>query len=115
MSSYTRFYKHPTIQEWAESSLSPTELNDFQNAFQENSELWAQYTQSGLISVEPIYETVTDSILENSINVQVGEKVVLSPGTSAADLHIAESYQYWLNRFNTAVGPDPVEFVVNNT
>ena len=113
MSSYVRFYRQPTIQEWAQSVLSPTELDDFQTAFQENSLLWEQYKQSGLITVEPIYENLVDSILETSIEVQVGEKVVSSDGTSVAQIQMTERYQYWLDRFTQDNGPDPVQFVAN--
>jgi hypothetical protein len=113
MSRYVRFYKEPTIDEWAKASLSPSELIDFQNSFEENHQIWRQYTDNGLISVEPIYETFLHPILGEYIEVLVGEQVIIAPETSVSSLHIAERYQYWLNRYTQDTGSDFVQFVAN--
>jgi hypothetical protein len=113
MSSYVRFFRQPTIVEWAQSSLNADELADFNTALQENNAQWNQYTVNGLITTEPIYETINDPELGEPIQVQVGDKVVLAPTTSVSELHMTDRYQYWLDRFTEINGPDPVQFVAN--
>ena len=113
MSSYVRFYREPTIEQWATSSLNADELADFRAAYEQNNNQWKQYADAGLITIEPIYSTVPDTVLGESVQVQVGNKVVLAPGTSISDLHMTERYRYWLDLFTESNGPDPVQFVAN--
>jgi hypothetical protein len=112
MSSYVRFYIEPTIQRWAKS-LSAEEYADFESAWDENNRQWAQYEADGLIEIVPIYETIYNPLLSSEITVKTGDKTVLMPGTSIADLHVTERYQYWQNRFVIANGPEPVQFIAN--
>ena len=113
MSSYTRFYRQPTIEQWAQNSLTPSELVDFNAALQDNNSKWNQYVVDGLITIEPIYETVNNQELGEPVQVRVGDKVVLAPTTSVSDLTMADNYRYWLDRFYEENGPDPVQFVAN--
>jgi hypothetical protein len=113
MSSYVRLYRQPTIDQWAQSSLTADELANFNAALQENNSKWSQYVVNGLITIEPIYETVNDQELGEPLQVQVGDKVVLAPTTSVSDLTMADSYKFWLDRFYQENGPDPVQFVAN--
>ena len=113
MNAYVRFYRQLSIEDWAKMVLSPEELIDFQTSLEENQQLWQQYKDTGLITVEPIYETFSISALSDSVQLQVGEKVVLSPTTSTSNLVIADRYRYWLDRFYEENGPDPVQFVAN--
>lgn len=113
MSSYVRYYREPTIEQWAQNSLTAEELVDFNTALQENNSLWNQYITNGLISIEPIYDTVNDQELNEPLQVKIGEKVVLGPTTSISNLHMADRYRYWLDRFYEENGPDPVQFVAN--
>jgi hypothetical protein len=113
MSSYVRYYIEPTIQQWAKTSLTAEEFEDFENAMKENEQLWDQYITDGLIQIVPIYDTVYDPILSSEITIEAGDKTILMPGTSIEDLHTAERYKYWQNRFVEENGSEHVQFVAN--
>jgi hypothetical protein len=113
MSSYVRYYRQPTIQQWAQNSLNENELVNFLAAIEENNNLWNQYKVNGYISIEPIYENVTMSISTEPVQIQIGEKVILNTNISESDLKMADSYKPWLDRFYQENGADPVQFVAN--
>ena len=107
MSKYIRYYNEVSAQEWAEQNLTQEELVQFNLAFEENNKLWASYASNGLISVVPITEQVNIPELNQNIDIQIGEQIVLSQGTTRDQLELAPAWKYWLDRYAQAV-PDAV-------
>jgi hypothetical protein len=100
-----KLFKHPTIEEWAFASLAEEEYLDFMTAFDTNTKLWLNYEATGLIKEKiDLTETVYSNILQENIDIIVGEKIVLSEGATINDLHIFPRLGYWLNRYYESTG-----------
>jgi hypothetical protein len=99
MSAYVRYFDIAQIQiEWLNNNLSAEELLDYNAALDKNSQIWGSYESQGLITLEPIYETVYIPEINENIDVKIGEKLVLSPGVSPSQLQMHPDYAEWLNR-----------------
>jgi hypothetical protein len=103
MSKYIRYYNNNNPDEWATQNLTPEELAQFQQAEAENNALWQTYTDQGLISVHPIYESVYVPEIGQTVQVQTGEEVRLAPGVVPEDIPMAASWEYWLSMYPDAV------------
>ena len=110
MSQYVRYYNEITPDAWAAQTLNSDELAQFQAARTENTSLWLNYATQGLISVVPIMQDVYVSELDQTIQVQVGDRVVLAAGVTPANLLLALSWGEWLARYTSEVNPTPVIF-----
>jgi hypothetical protein len=110
MSQYVKYYNEITPVKWAVQTLNSDELAQFQAAQTENNSLWTNYATQGLISTVPIMQDVYVSELDQTIQVQVGERVVLAAGVTPADLLLAPAWAVWLERYTSEVNPTPVIF-----
>ena len=110
MADYVRYYDKITPDTWAAETLNSDELFQFQEAQTENDNLWTNYETQGLVSKVAIMQDVYVSELDQSVQVQVGERVVLASGTTPADLLLAVSWAPWLERYTTEVNHTPVIF-----
>jgi len=83
--------------EWINNNLSPQDQSSFLAAFQQNSLLWESYLTQGLITAEPIYETVYVPELTETVTTQIGEKLVLAAGVSPSQLQMDPDYAHWIS------------------
>jgi hypothetical protein len=112
MQAYIKYYKDNDINSWANATLTPEELTQFQTAIIHNNNLWQSYISQGLYTKQDVYETVHSTVLESDIEIIVGEKLIMTPGVTFDSLTLDDSYVYWLNRYNTETGGDTLVPVV---
>ena len=97
--------QHPTINAWAFASLTDEEYLDFVHAFETNTKLWLDYQAAGLIKERiDITESFYSNILQEHIDVIVGEKIILSEGVTVNDLHVYPRFGYWLEEYYKSIG-----------
>lgn len=111
MPSYVRYNnKKELMDEWVENTLTQEEQNQFFSSRDENSQLWMQYFNSGLISIEPIEEYIFIEELNDYVYVQIGEKIILAEGVTPAQLLVTQSWSNWITRYTQEVGEELVIF-----
>ena len=109
MPVYIRYFNYSQKElqdQWIQNNLTSEEKISYQNALQENNQLWASYKSRGLTTLEKIYTTVYVPEVDANIEVLTGEKLFLSAGVSPNQLQIHPNYAQWLsqlplNIFNT--------------
>lgn len=103
MTTYIRYNNTPTIEEWANRTLTPEDLAQFEMALAENNSLWESYFNQGMISASDVFETVFSNVYNTNVEVRIAHKIVVSD-TQQNNVVIAPSYVHWLDRFNAEVG-----------
>jgi len=106
MQTFERLYNINAIENWAQNTLSKEELALFFDAYNKNGEIWALYRAQGKISTTPVFETLYSTVLNSTVEVQVGEKIVLAENVSLTDLDMHEDFKYWYNRYTLECGPE---------
>ena len=89
-------------REWAESTLTGHELENFYEAEQRNLALTKHYIDTGLMQQESVTETVYVSSIGASITVPVGQKTILAPGVTILDIPIDPEFGAWHARYTGA-------------
>jgi LPS sulfotransferase NodH len=92
------------MEDWAKQTLNAEELSQCLSSIEDNNNLWKSYHDQGLYTTHQKYEQVYIAELESTVNVLVGEEIVLSPGTSLHGLAQDPEYINWANRFKSETG-----------
>ena len=108
MTTIVKYYAAETLVDWANRTLSESELLEFNTAFTLNHTQWAEYMSQNLASVEPIYQDVYISELNETVSVQVGERTRLAPGVTIEDIALEETWRPWLDRYISEVNAPEV-------
>jgi len=106
-----KFFRQPSINEWAKTNLIPEEFVDFTNAYTANIELWSHFKDLGLFQTTVLTETAFSGVLQENIEIAIGDRTVLSEGTSMSDLYMLPRMSYWLGRYYQEVGSENVEII----
>jgi hypothetical protein len=106
-----KIFKRPLLNDWAKTNLTPEEFVDFTNASTANSDLWSHFKEIGLFQNITLTETGFSNILQEHIEIPIGEKCVLSEGTALNELYVFPRMSYWLERYYQAVGSENVEII----
>jgi hypothetical protein len=106
-----RIFKRPLITDWAKTNLTPEEFVDFTNASNANNDLWDHFQEIGLFQSITLTETRFSNILQEHIEIPIGEKSVLSEGTALNELYMFPRMSYWLGRYYQEVGAENVEII----
>jgi hypothetical protein len=91
---------------WAENALTEAELNDFKRVMIELNQMFYTYSNAGLISSEPYYESVYSSILDETVCVVAGEKLNINVDAPV----LPDRWEYWYERFTQEVSPTQIEY-----
>jgi hypothetical protein len=108
MTTIVKYYAAESIEEWADRTLDSSELVAFNTAFTLNHNLWAGYEEQNLISFTPIYQDVYIAELNETVSIRVGERTILAPGVTLADLPLDETWRPWLDRYISEVNAPEV-------
>lgn len=112
MPAYQRYYNASEKElqdQWIQNNLSSEEKTSFLAASEENDLLWNSYVTQGLITPEKIYETVFVPEVNASIQVVIGEKLILSNGVSPSQLQIHPNLAQWVTRLPSDIFYNNIE------
>ncbi len=92
-----------TILDWAQENLSPTEMTQFNAAYQANTNLFNTYQSQNLIEYEKVTSQTYLPSLNQTIDVVVGEKTILAPGVTVDQIPMHPDYIQYYNRWSADV------------
>lgn len=110
MTTIVKHYHTESINEWAERTLNPAELAEFNAALAINNTRWEEYANQGRITVQPIMQDVVVPSLGHTVTVQIGEETTIAAGYSLSDVTTDPSLLPWLDRYTSETNPPPVTF-----
>jgi hypothetical protein len=101
MASFVRIYKNTeSIFNWALRTLTPEELEKFNSDFLNSNNKWSDYINRNLIVNEKIYQSVYSNLLNTNIDIQIGERSIVSDGVDPSIITLDPSWSAWIDRFN---------------
>jgi len=103
MTTIVKKYANESLHDWANRTLTPTELDSFNAAFDANTARWQNYVDQGMISVNPFMQEVYISALNETVSVQIGDKTIISPEYTLEDVTLAPEWKPWLDRYLSEV------------
>ena len=99
MTTIVKYYPSESILDWANRTLTPSELVEFNTAFTLNHTRWVGYAEQNLVSFTPIYQDVYVAELNETVSTQIGERTTLALGVTLADVTMDPTWAPWMDRY----------------